>query len=127
MKKLVLAVLLLLSGTVFADAPPPEPAAMGTPTTAPALVQQCRDALNADPAFKAQIANKLGIQLDAEILKVHQDADAAVKLNERHVIYAYAAMWIAAALFLIYLLFRQQSLKRDIAALRKDLEEAEQK
>ena len=67
------------------------------------------------------------IQIDNEILKVHQDADAAVKKNERHVIYAYAAMWIIAALFLVYLLFRQQSLKRDIASLRKDLEEAEKK
>jgi hypothetical protein len=116
MNKLVLVAILMLSGVALADPP--------APTTPPALQQQCRDALNADPAFETAIANKLGIQLDAETLKVHQAADESVKMNERHVIYAYAAMWAVAALFVIYLMFRQQALKREIATLRKDLEAA---
>jgi len=118
MNKLVLAAILMFSTGAFADgsdAPAP------TPT---ALEQQCRDALNTDPAFKTAIANKLGIQLDVETLKVHQAADAQVKMNERHVVYAYAAMWIVAALFVIFLFMRQQALKREIATLRKDLEAA---
>jgi hypothetical protein len=118
MNKLVLAAMLMCSAAAFADGP-----VVPTPAAA-ALEQECRDALNTDPAFKKAIANKIGIQLDDEMLKVHEDADAQVKLNERHVVYAYAAMWIIAALFVIYLLFRQQSLKTEIATLRKDLEAA---
>ncbi|HEY3801533.1 MAG TPA: hypothetical protein VGL61_02965 [Kofleriaceae bacterium] len=120
MNKLVLAAIVMFSLGAHAD-PPPAPA----PTTAnAALEQQCRDALNADQAFEKAIANKIGIQLDEETVKVHEAADAQVKMNERHVIYAYAAMWAVAALFLIYLLFRQQALKSEIAALRRDLEAA---
>lgn len=121
MNKLVLAAIVMFSLGARADTPTPAPA----PATANSVLeQQCRDALNADPAFKKAIANKIGIQLDEETVKVHEAADAQVKMNERHVIYAYAAMWAIAALFLIYLLFRQQALKSEIAALRKDLEAA---
>jgi hypothetical protein len=118
MTKLVLAAMLMFSGAALADGP-----AVPSPATA-ALEQECRDALNTDPAFKAAIANKLGIQLDDEMLKVHTEADAQVKLNERHVVYAYAAMWAIAALFVIFLFFRQQALKSEIASLRRDLEAA---
>jgi hypothetical protein len=116
MNKLVVAAILMFSTAAFADGP-----AAPVPTAAE---QQCRDALNANPDFKKSIANTIGIQLDEEWLKVHQDADAQVKMNERHVVYAYAAMWIVAALFVIYLVFRQQALKAEIATLRKDLEAA---
>ena len=41
--------------------------------------------------------------------------------NEAHVIYAYAAMWLLAAAFLLFVWRRQQGLRTEIAQLRADL------
>ena len=61
---------------------------------------------------------------DVDTVQTHQDAVAHVEKNERHVIGAYAAMWVISALFLLYLLRRQQRLKAEIEQLRRDLDAA---
>ena len=61
---------------------------------------------------------------DADTLKTHQVAVADVEKNQRHVIAAYAAMWVIAALFLLYMFRRQQRLKGEIEQLRRDLDAA---
>jgi len=114
MNKLVLVVFLVLGGAGAAAADP----------TPPALQQQCRDALNADPAFAKLVADKLNIQIEQKIVDAHEEANHHIQKNEAHVIYAYAAMWVIAALFVIFLFFRQQALKTEIGALRRDLEAA---
>ncbi len=110
-----------------APTPTPPPAAAPAPD-ASAARQACTTAMNADPTFAAEIVKvadqRAQTQRDADTLKTHQDAVAHVEKNEKHVIYAYAAMWIIAAGFVLFLWRRQQVLKVEIAHLRRDLESA---
>ncbi len=142
MKKLVLLVLVMLCGVAGAEpdsvgsaapAAPAAPAASrpaeGAPTPTPPanaaqLRQTCVDAMNADPAFAQSIMENVDKRLEQRTLEAHQDAEHHIQKNERHVIYAYAAMWIIAALFVVFLWRRQQALQAEIAGLRKDLEAA---
>jgi len=104
----------------------PPPAAQAQP--APDARRLCAAAMNADPQFAAEIIKiadeKAAKQRDADTLAAHTDANAHVQKNERTVIYGYAAMWIVAAAFVIFLSRRQQALKTEIANLRRDLEAA---
>ena len=113
------------------------PAAPESPTpTAPAAAPgdaasaraQCTAAMNADPKFEAEIVRiadeKAALKRDADTVAAHTEAYAHIQKNERHVIYGYAAMWIIAALFVIFLWRRQQVLQAEIAQLRRDLEAA---
>jgi len=89
------------------------------------LRQTCVDAMNADPTFAKAIvetADKKENRTRGDItLQAHQDAADHIAKNERHVILAYAAMWVVAALFVLFLWRRQQGLKIEIARLQKDL------
>ena len=107
--------------------PQPPPSAEVHPAMSPAEARKlCAAAMNADPKFAAEIAKTAdeaaALKRDADTVAAHTDAYAHVQKNERHVIYAYAAMWIVAALFVIFLWRRQQGLKAEIANLRRDLE-----
>jgi hypothetical protein len=133
----------VLAGTAFAQpggagaaqgsaASPTEPAASAPPTTPPPppaagdLRKACSAAMNADPAFAAEIVKiadeRAQLKRDADTVSAHVDANQHVQRNERHVIYAYAAMWIVAAAFVIFLWRRQQVLQGEIAQLRRDLD-----
>ena len=102
--------------------------ASATPPAAKSPRELCAEAMNADPTFAQAIVATLnaknGKTLDEEIVKAHEDANQHVEKNERHVILAYAAMWVIAALFVLFLWRRQQALIAEIAVLRKDLEAA---
>lgn len=108
------------SAAPFLKMPPPPPQ---VPDSGGAR-KACVDAMNADPTFAESILATLGKQKDAEILKVHQDAELHVEKNERHVIYAYAAMWVIAALFVVFLWRRQRVLQFEITQLSKELDAA---
>jgi hypothetical protein len=91
----------------------------------------CTDAMNADPKFAEDIVRTTNAEVaakfhnaDIEVEKLHQDAAARIATNEKHVFMAYAAMWIAAAVFVGFLWRRQQGLKAQIARLSDDLERA---
>jgi hypothetical protein len=114
--KLIFIISIALAGTAAAQpAPAQDPAA---------LRKTCVDAMNADPAFAKSIAATVDKQIDQKTIDAHEDADKHIQKNEKHVIYAYAAMWIIAALFVIFLWRRQQGLEAQIAQLKKDLEAA---
>ena len=141
--KLVLSVLLLVPALAFAQpsgsgssagsaegsgsstpAPPPAP----DPGPNAAARKACTDAMNADPTFEKMVvdvadqkAAERRLQADQE---QHQKAASAVEKNEKHVIMAYAAMWIIAAAFVMFLWMRQQALRNEIAQLRSDLDAA---
>ena len=111
------------------------PAASEPPAPAPAAPapavdprKACSDALNADPKFAAEIVKvadeAAALKRDADTVAAHVDANLHVQKNERQVIYAYAAMWIVAAVFVLFLWRRQQALKGEIANLRRDLDAA---
>jgi hypothetical protein len=105
---------------------PPTPVAPASPAADARKI--CADAMNADPQFAAAIIKiadeKAASQRDADTLAAHLAANAHVQKNERTVIYGYAAMWIVAAAFVIFLWRRQQALKGEITNLRRDLEAA---
>ena len=88
----------------------------------------CSAAMNADPAFAAEIVKvadeRAALKRDADTVAAHVDANQKIQRNERHVIYAYAAMWIIAALFVVFMWWRQQGLKAELAQLRRDLDAA---
>ncbi len=100
------------------QAPPADPAAGE-------LRKTCVAAMNADPTFADAIvktANEAAArQRDADTVASHLKAHTHVAKNQRHVILSYAAMWIIAALFVIFLWRRQQALRGEIVQLRRDL------
>lgn len=124
--KNIAIVILLLSGVAAADgsgsavAPPANP-------QVEALKKTCADAMNADPSFAKAIELTIDRQLDQKTIDAHEDAYHHIQKNENHVIYAYAAMWVLAALLVGFLFMRQQALKTEILALKRDLSRAEDK
>lgn len=114
-----------------ADQPPvPAPGAAGQPPgpSAAELRKTCVAAMNADKKFAEAIVatadeNAARVRLAADLAQ-HEKAAEAIAKNERHVIIAYAAMWVMAAAFLIFLWRRQQGLRLEISRLQRDLEAA---
>ena len=95
----------------------------------------CTDAMNADPRFADAIVKNAEDRLHTQVdvgqvckdrgtLDAHKAAQDEIATNKRHVILAYAAMWLAAVGFVIFLWRRQQTLKLEIAQLRRDLDAA---
>jgi len=106
------------------DVPVPAPAA----ADAAELRKVCAAALNADPSFAADIvktADKAAAERRlAADSQQHDEAARHIATNERHVIVAYAAMWLVAVAFVLFLSRRQIALRREIAMLRRDLDAA---
>lgn len=116
------------AGSGSADPAPPAPPPPLPDKPDAAITKTCTDAMNADPAFALKIvaiadeaAAKKRLQAD---LEQHEIAAAAVAKNQKHVILAYAAMWIIAAAFVMFLWRRQQLLRGEIAQLKADLDAA---
>ncbi len=95
--------------------------AAAQPARSPAELRQiCADAMNADPSFSEAII----MTINEETFRQHKTAGDSIAKNEKHVILAYAALWLLAAGFVIFLWRRQQALKTEIGQLRRDLEAA---
>ena len=113
-------ILLCLVAPAFADSDTPQP-----PPPASDLRKVCTDAMNADPTFAKKIVEvadeNAAHRRDEATLQAHQDAQDHIAKNERHVVYAYSAMWVVAALFVLFLWRRQLKLTAEIGQLRKDL------
>jgi len=135
MKRLAILIVLFTLGAARADSGSGSGSGSGSavatdnkvePVAAPNLRKICADAMNADPAFAKsiiEIADKDAADRRLEATeKEHLDAAAHIEKDEKHVILAYAAMWIIAAGFVLFLWRRQQALKAEIAQLRRDLE-----
>ena len=110
MKKLILLLVL-----VFAPA-----TAIAQPDTA--ARECCTKAMNADPEFAKAIVLTADKQIDQKTIDSHKRAQDDIAENKLHVILAYAAMWIIAAGFVVFLWMRQQALRAEIAQLRKELD-----
>jgi hypothetical protein len=116
--------------------PEPPPPAVDEPTgDAQTLRKTCVAAMNADPAFADSIIKTAEKQLADQVQKdqvlkdlctvyQHTQAQDDIATNQRHVILAYAAMWIIAAGFVVFLWRRQMALKAEIAQLRRELDAA---
>ena len=90
--------------------------------------QACLSAFTIDPGFRAAMGDQAKAaaaeELVARTKQQHEDAAHSIAKNERHVILAYAAMWLLAAGFVLFLWRRQQGLQAEISRLRRDLEAA---
>ena len=127
--------------------PPAPPAPPAAPAASAGDARKaCSDAMNADPQFAVDVVKiageramsdpkfagevvKLGDEVavkkrDADTVAAHVDANQKIQRNERHVIYAYAAMWVIAAAFVIFLWRRQRALESEILHLRRELDAA---
>ena len=125
MKMLIVAIVVAVSSVAAAQpagdsAPPPPP----PPSGASAARQACTDAMNADPEFAKSILATVDKQLDAKTIAAHEEAQQHIQRNERHVVLAYAALWVIAAGFVVFLWRRQAALRGEIGQLRRDLEAA---
>ena len=108
---------------------------VAAPAFADDLRKTCTDAMNADPKLAEDVVRiaegKASKKIDEELilhdrctLKMHEDAQTRIEKNEKHVILAYAAMWLVAVGFVIFMWLRQQKLKAELAQLRRDLDAA---
>ena len=121
-----------------AAAPAPEGAKLPVPPAAapaaatPEFKAQCMAALNADDKWTAELRVKLEAviskefydKLDEGSRKRHDDDAQLIARNKRHVVLAYAAIWLLSLSFIVGMWLRQQKLKTQIEALRRDLETA---
>jgi hypothetical protein len=131
-KPIVLVVLVVLGfgvflgGVAFAEqaALPAEPAPVPVDPKAEELRKTCVDAMNANPEFAKSIVLTADKQIDQRTINAQLDAAKHIAKNKQSVILAYAAMWIIATLFVVFLWRRQQALKLEILQLRKDLDAA---
>ena len=127
------------------DAAQPPPPAVPTAAAGDAR-RACSEAMNADPQFAVEVIKiageramkdpkfagevvKLGDEVsvkkrDEATVAAHVDANQKIQRNERHVIYAYAAMWVIAAAFVMFLWRRQRALESEILHLRRELDAA---
>jgi hypothetical protein len=121
MKKLALIVMLFVGGVAAAQGAAQPP----LPPPAQDLHKVCADAMNADPVFAHAIVVTADKQIDERTIKAHDDAIKKIAQEDGHVIYAYAALWVITALLVAFMWMRQQKLKLEIAALRRDLTKAE--
>ena len=80
----------------------------------------CVAALNEDKEFAGSIVKTI----NEDTYLQHAKAADSIAKNERHVILAYAAMWLLAAGFVLFLWRRQQRLVAEISQLRRDLDAA---
>jgi hypothetical protein len=116
------------AATAPAPATPPAMPPATTPLGAADLRKTCTDAMNADPTFADAVvtaANKAAAEERIrQAMAEHADAAYHIAKNERHVILAYAAMWVVAAAFVIFLWRRQRGLREELARLRHDLDAA---
>lgn len=114
------------AGSGSAPAPAPESPPAPPPSEPNAAARKaCTDAMNADPMFEKAIVETADrkaaeARLEADRMQ-HEIAAAQIAKNEKHVILAYAAMWIIAAAFVFFLWRRQQMLRGEITQLKADL------
>ncbi len=78
---------------------------------------QCEDELIKDIGWRAELKKQLAPE-------VHQEDADLMLTNRRHVVAAYAVLWIVLLLFVVFMWLRQQRLTGEIARLERDLRQA---
>jgi hypothetical protein len=134
------AVTALATSAAAQPAPVPAAPAAAVPTAAPAepapapaapaklTRDQIVEALAQDKAleedFVRQLKARHALELNEATRQRHDDDSRQIALNKRHVVLAYAALWILSVVFLLVLWRRQQTMNARIAQLQKELEAA---
>lgn len=116
MRSLVLTLFVVVLALAGAASPALAQVTAPPPKESP-IAGQCRKLIESDKRFHAQAKNMFRLEIHEE------DADLMLK-NKRHVVLAYAALWILAVAFLALLFLRQRSLLAEIARLRAEVSRA---
>jgi hypothetical protein len=82
--------------------------------------QTCEDELSKDHDWWFNLEGRLRTQ-------IHVQASREVTTNNRHVVMAYAAIWLIAVGFVVLLWRKQQALRAEIDRLSKELAKADGK
>jgi hypothetical protein len=106
----------------LAEPPPPEDPdpAKRPPPYESAMRQQCEDELAKDHAWWFNLEGRLRTH-------IHEQTAKEVTTNNRHVVMAYAAIWIIAIGFVVLMWRKQVALRGEIERLSKELSKAESK
>lgn len=111
----------------------PDPTPVAPAATAPAAPTVSKEAclafIDADPVLSAELTSKLRAHIDqqfwsdqeAATKKRHNDDATLIATNKRHVVLAYAAMWLLAVGFLAFLWHRQRGLVARLGELEARL------
>ena len=111
---LAFAALLALagSGTARAQASKEPPRAYQSPMRA-----QCEAELEKDKGWTAELKDRLRPE-------VHEAEAALIQRNEKHVVMAYAGLWVLTVGFLVLLWMRQRKLVAELEALESKVAKA---
>lgn len=107
-----------------APAAPAAPAASempvaGTPPGTPATLKDtCMAAINNDQQWTDELAAVIEKSVR---YKVHNEEAELIAMNKRHVVMAYAVLWLFSIAFLFAQWRRQQALKQQIESLKSEL------
>lgn len=101
-------------------APPDPDPAKRPPFYHSPMRQTCEDELAKDHDWWFNLESRLRTQ-------IHVQASREVSTNNRHVVMAYAAIWLIAVGFVVLLWRKQQALRAEIERLSKELSKAEAK
>jgi CcmD family protein len=82
-----------------------------------AMRSQCEDELARDADWRADVKLRLAPEVHAE------DAQQMLT-NRRHVVMAYAVLWVLVAGFVVFMWMRQRGLQAEIARLGREIEQA---
>jgi hypothetical protein len=106
----------------LAEPPPPEnpDPAKREPPYESSMRQQCEDELAKDHAWWFNLEGRLRTH-------IHEQTAKEVTTNNRHVVMAYAAIWIIAVGFVVLMWRKQVALRGEIERLSKELSKAEAK
>ena len=78
---------------------------------------ECEAELAKDKGWNAELRASLRPE-------VHQEEAALIQKNKKHVVMAYAALWVLTVLFLVLLWLRQKRLVAELDALEKKVAKA---
>lgn len=113
----------VLAGATSSPAAAQEPAAgdaaaaaQGGPYRSP-MRAQCEPELYKDADWLADVKQKLAPE-------IHEEDARQMLVNRRHVVMAYAALWVIVLGFVVFMWVRQRGLQAEIARLERDISRA---
>lgn len=119
MHKMLIALFVTCVATAALSAAPAaaqDAAASGEPYRS-AMRSQCEDEIEKDADWRADIKLRIAPEVHAE------DAQQMLA-NRRHVVMAYAALWVLVAGFVVFMWLRQRGLQAEIARLEREIAQA---
>lgn len=126
MQKMLIALFVACVATIALPGAAPAVAQEAAATAAPPaggepyrsqMRSQCEDELEKDADWRADMKLRIAPEVHAE------DAQQMLT-NRRHVVMAYASLWVLVAGFVVFMWLRQRGLQAEIARLEREIAQA---